>query len=351
MSLRARWRCLIAAGACASGVALAMSGTAAGATAQVQAGDFGPQAAAMNTFYPKQAVVRRGDRVRFSIVGFHTVAFPKRGGSVPPLIVPDGPNPVTNDPAGLPYWWSATTPQLMFNPKAAAPSGGTSVTGAKLVNSGAPQGNRPSFTVSFPKAGTFQVRCAVHPNMIGSVKVLPPDATPLSAARQARRAARQKAKDRRDARDFVREAPGEAGANEVLIGPGSHRVAILGFFPKLRTVPAGSDVTFRMDGRNEVHTVSFGPGPFLQQVARASFQGSGLAVESQGSYPTDPPALGPPAVTATAHGNGFVSSGILTDPGVPPGPRRFTFRFSTPGVYQYICLIHPEMRGRIAVTP
>jgi plastocyanin len=342
------------AGACGLGLAAVLPGAAAGATSQAQAGDFaGPPSLTeeMTSFYPKQVVVHQGDKVKFSILGFHTVTFPKAGSPFPRLLQSDGANPAANDPAGAPYWWSGTTRSLMINPTVVSPAGGTTVTGARTVSSGAPQGNRPSFTVTFPRTGTFQVLCLVHPTMKGSVKVLPSVASAPTSAELARRAAKQKAADRQAARDLIRKAPSKAGASDVLIGPGDNRATILAFFPKLRTVTAGSDVTFRMGGRNEIHTVTFGPQQFVGQVAKKTFEGSGLGLDSEGTLPTDPPALGPPSVSPAAHGNGFVSSGILADPGMPvSAPHRFTFRFSTPGVYSFTCLVHPEMKGRIVVT-
>jgi hypothetical protein len=109
-------------------------------------------------------------------------------------------------------------------------------------------------------------------------------------------------------------------------------------------------VTFKMSARNEVHTVSFGPTAFLENVGKAAFQGNGLEVGSEGFYPSDPPAAGPPSVTAASHGNGFVSSGVLSDPGTGiPAPHAFTVTFPQAGTFKYICLIHTEMHGTITV--
>ena len=352
MTRRGMWRsaALLAAG-CGAAAALALPAAAMGATAQVQEGDFSRTGVEFTAFYPSQAVVHVGDKVKFSIVGFHTILFPKKGAALPPLVGPGAPNPITNDPAGKPYWWSGVTPQISLNPAALAPSGGKAVTGKKTVNSGAPQGKRPSFTVSFPKAGTFQVRCAVHPSMRGSVKVVPKN-SPLKTSAQVKAAAKkEKAADAKTAASLAKSAPAKAG-NDVIIGPGNARVNSLGFFPSTKTVPVNSDVTFRMGGREEIHTASFGPPPFLDAVAKAAFEGNGLELGSEGAYPSDPPQLGPPTVSPTAHGNGFVSSGVLSDPGVLKGqPSSFTFHFSTPGTYAFQCLIHPEMKGSIVVTP
>ena len=75
----------------------------------------------------------------------------------------------------------------------------------------------------------------------------------------------------------------------------------------------------------------------------------GGPLASEGTYPSDPPGT-PPSVSPTSHGNGFVSSGVLVDPGLQGGPKAFTFRFPTAGIYDFRCMIHPSMRGRITVA-
>jgi len=341
---------LLAAGCGAAG-ALALPAGALGATAQVQEGDFNRTGAEFTAFYPKQAVVHVGDKVKFSIVGFHTVVFPKKGSALPPLFVPGAPNPPQNDAAGKPYWWGGVTPQIAFNPAAGLPSAGRAVTGRKTVSSGVVQGNGPTITVSFPKAGTFQVRCAVHPNMRGSVRVVPKSSPLRTSARVKAAVKKEKAADAKTAASLAKSAPAKAG-NDVIIGPGNARMDILAFFPSTKTVPVNSDVTFRMGGREEFHTVSFGPQAVLDAIAKSAFEDAQTAFGGEGAYPTDPPQLGPAAVTATAHGNGFVNSGALYDPGALKGlPSSFTFHFSTPGTYAFECLIHPEMKGSIVVTP
>jgi hypothetical protein len=48
------------------------------------------------------------------------------------------------------------------------------------------------------------------------------------------------------------------------------------------------------------------------------------------------------------HGNGFLNSGILTDPRTA-GPHSFTVRFTQPGTYRLDCLIHEGMQAVITV--
>ena len=265
----------------------------------VQVGDFNRSPVIVfNAFYPGHLTVAKGSTVTFGIAGFHTVTFPKKGTKIPPFIVPTPTvNPATNDPAGAPYWWGGVTPAVALNGAAAAPSGGTAVTGARTVSSGLPQGRAPKFTVTFPKLGTFQVRCIIHPNMRGSVTVVPDRSKAVDTAKRARaRAAREKARQRARVDRAIAKAKRTKG-DTVVISPGSEAQAFA-FYPEAKNVAVGSSVTFRMSGRNEVHTVSFGPDAFVQKVAKDAFQGSGLEVGSEGFYPSDPPAAGPPAVTS-----------------------------------------------------
>jgi plastocyanin len=57
-------------------------------------------------------------------------------------------------------------------------------------------------------------------------------------------------------------------------------------------------------------------------------------------------------LTPTTHGNGYLNSGIIFDRGFtkPPGASSFTVTFPTAGIYSYLCLVHPEMKGRIVVS-
>ncbi len=60
-----------------------------------------------------------------------------------------------------------------------------------------------------------------------------------------------------------------------------------------------------------------------------------------------PPA--PAALTPTLHGNGFWSTGALDGIAASPPPQANAVTFSTPGVYPYVCLVHPFMKGTVTV--
>ncbi|SRR5579871_6357700 len=46
-----------------------------------------------------------------------------------------------------------------------------------------------------------------------------------------------------------------------------------------------------------------------------------------------------------------LSAPQLFNSGTPKGKGTFSFTFTTPGTYPYLCQVHPAMRGTIVVTP
>jgi plastocyanin len=188
--------------------------------------------------------------------------------------------------------------------------------------------------------------------MVGQVTVAPKTAAVPSAAAVRTLARAELAADRAAATALVRANRARPAATRTITtGPGTARYTVTSFFPKRATVPAGSTVTFRLAGVNEFHTVSFGNPRIFQQVGQ-TFLGPPptIAFGPLVVYPTDPPAAGPPAVTPTAHGNGYVGSGFLADPPLPGLPHTFRVRFPTPGTYTYVCFLHEDMVGQIVVT-
>jgi plastocyanin len=139
----------------------------------VQAGD-GQAAAAdkanvttNDSFYPKHLTVKVGDTVEW-IGGFHTITFG-----------PDAMRTALEKALFIPIPGAAGGPgKLMFNPKIAFPSGGSTYDGTGFVNSGVlalnvPQGSKapPSFKLKFTKAGTYEYDCLIHPGMDGTITV------------------------------------------------------------------------------------------------------------------------------------------------------------------------------------
>ncbi len=310
-----------------------------------RSGDFDATA-----YQPRAVTIHKGDSVKFEFNGFHTVVFPGKGQKVPSIVLPTTRlAPATNDPAGVPYWWGGTVPLLTFNPQAAAPSARKTVDGVHTVNSGFPNfgpKGAPPFTVTFSKVGTFTFGCAVHPNMKGTVIVKPAAARVPTAAAVARRGKAQLAVDLAAAKK-LKKKPVKAG--EVLVGAGTRDFEIYAMLGGKKTVPAGTTLNFRWAGREEAHTVTFGPTAFVDQVEK-TFGNAQADLPGEGTFPSDPPTGAPVTITPTSHGNGFLNSGVLFDPGAGPGAHSFQVTFSTPGVYSFRCIIHSNMRGTITVT-
>jgi plastocyanin len=126
-------------------------------------------------------------------------------------------------------------------------------------------------------------------------------------------------------------------------GPGG--IEVFAMFPRTLTVDTGTTVRFSMSRlTREVHTASFGPKSYLKPLVDSLVQPvpSPIAL-----YPSDPP--GSIQLNQSSHGNGFGSTGALdrdTDtPFLPAG----TIKFTQPGTYHFMCLIHPFMRGTVVV--
>jgi plastocyanin len=89
----------------------------------------------------------------------------------------------------------------------------------------------------------------------------------------------------------------------VPLGPNDVLVANFTFSPLTLTVKAGTTVTWRFDQESSPHNVV------------------------------------------------SISSPVLFNSGGPKGKGTFSFTFTAPGTYPYLCQVHPTMRGTIVVTP
>jgi len=333
------------------------AGMALGLKAPVSAGPPKPPGIKhleFNGFFPSATEIHVGDSVSWAINGFHTVTFLAKGQPAPPLIITSGAIPLSGklDAAGAPLWFNGQPTQII-NPQAAAPAGGKAYNGSGFLNSGLPGGGPPKpFVVKFTKAGTFTFNCLVHPGMKGVVKVLPKGKSVPSVKQDLAAASLQEAADRVKARALAKVHPGAA---TVLAGnDGSGPVAWLRFFPSNLKIKAGSSVEFKISSKREVHTITFGPSAYTSKIEETFTAplpgGSGpptIGVNPLGGYPSDPPPL--PPYTGSNHGNGFEGSGVLSLGG--PLPSSIKITFTKPGVYNFECVVHENMDGKITVTP
>ena len=344
-----------------AGVALAVPGAAQAATKPVFMGTppasqkaFEKTGSDVNAFFPRNIRVRAGDSVAFTPVGFHSVDFPAAGGRPLPLISPTGKKITgVNDAAGIPFWFN-NADQLGFDKRLLKMKFGKTISkGATRVTSGLPLGDRlKPFKVRFARTGQFTYYCNIHPKMKGTVRVVGKSSPAPSARADALRVRRQAAA----ALAVAKKLPGSVtpAANTVSLGAdGNGGVTFFGFLPDKLTVPAGTTVKFAMPSNStEDHTATTGPGDadkgtgYIGEIAK-SFQGA--VFDGRATYPSERPGTPPPALSPALHGNGYWSSGVLDAVAASPLPADNSVTFSTPGIYRFVCLIHPFMKGTVTV--
>ena len=305
----------------------------------------------VNAYFPQRVTIHVGDTVSF-LRGMmaHTIDIPPVGGQDLPLLLPGSMVAGVNDAAGNPFWFNGKVPSLGLNP-ALLPKGPMNVSynGTKRAESGffLGKGAAPAFNVTFTKAGVYKVFCDLHYGMSGTVAVLP-KAKPVPSAAQMKAAiAKQLLGDMKALRAAAKIKPAKNTVSVGSSGPGGSE--LFAMFPATLHVKAGTVVTFSISrDTREVHTVTFGSKAYLAKLAGGLLADPLLT--QQDLYPSDPPAAGPIVVSPTSHGNGFANVGGLDRESVTPLPASGKVLFTTPGVYHYICLIHPFMQGTIIVS-
>jgi plastocyanin len=184
--------------------------------------------------------------------------------------------------------------------------------------------------------------------MKGKVKVVPKGKAIPTAKQDTKTAANQFAAEVKTAKKLAKLTP---PANTIQGGNDKPPVVQLRFFPQTIQAKVGQPLTVQVKSVPEVHTFSFGPAAYLNQVANALAipQSNGSVLfNPQIAYPSDAPPL--PAYTGSNHGNGFFSTGLLDGDPNSPFPSSTQITFSQPGTYGFICLIHPFMQGQVVVT-
>jgi plastocyanin len=347
-----RLRAGIVAAACAA--VLALPATAAARTQIVWAG--GPAAfqaalgsrygAEANDFFPHATTIHVGDTISWKGLssGFHNVDLPGRSGSDLTLITPTGKTVTgVNDAAGNPFWFDNNVPEVGFNPLLFARSGPRKYDGTSRIDSGLPF-KPAAFKVTFTKPGTYLYFCDVHYDMRGIIVVKPRSAKAPTAAQLQAAVLAQTARDTKVAAALDKTRV--RGKRVNLGAAGKFSVEVLAMFPATLRVARGSIVTFSMPkGTGETHTATFGPTAYLKTLASSFLR---PVIDPRAIYPSSPPPQLIP-LAATSHGNGFANTGVLDRDAGTPVPPNAAIRFTQPGTYRYICLIHPFMRGTIIV--
>jgi plastocyanin len=202
-----------------------------------------------------------------------------------------------------------------------------------------PTGPNPeTYSISFPKAGTFKYQCLIHPGMSGTVNVV---ANAASAEAQSVIDARAKTEqaqwlaEGRAAKKTLVDAPVAKTANAdgtttwtLQMGAGTAHTAVLAFQPPNAAIKAGDKVTF-VNNSFEPHT--------------ATFKGT----KQLPANPESPEAMAasPGKSPQTLNATDLFNSGWLP-PNSPPGQgppeavRSFTFVVRAAGTYSYVCLLH-----------
>src|SRR4051794_33997398 len=316
-----------------------------------------PKQASPNAFYPRTGTIHAGDSVRWDWRGFHTVTFPLRGKQPPPLAIADKTKPVggASDAAGGAFWFNGQ-PNILVNPVGALPSRSKRYNGSTVVGSGVPLGSKPKpFALRFRRVGTFTYYCVVHPGMKARVRVVSKSRAVASPAAQLAVAQRQLATDvlaakKTDAR------PSPAGAT-VQVGRTTPSNALYKMYPKTRTVSVNQPAPFTRAGesRSEVHPVTLGPEKVRASLEKNFFgplpgiSPPTLGLLPLGVSPSDPPSSSPATYDGANHGNGFWNSGLLDNDRASPFPASVTLTFTKAGTYDFECIVHEHMDGRLVV--
>ena len=329
----------LALAAALAGLPLGLAGALAAGPAQaadtwtVQVGGDDPAAGiSTQAYFPSPLTIRAGDTVDFRFAAFHTVTF-NSGKPELPIIVP---GPAAGEAAFGPGLFPAGPP-------------GPNVTydGTQQISSGAPLQGPPSeyaYRVTFTRPGVYGYVCTLHPGMRSEVTVRETTAalteTPAQATARGQATLGALVGTMKAAIPGVR--PAHAGTTHaVTAGLGdAFGVSALRFLNGDLTVQRGDTVVWTNADPFEIHTVTFTSGATPPEFGEPR----------PPAQPGGPPLVVLPANVAgpaggdTYTGQGYVNSGII-GAGTP-----FALRFDAPaGSYEYLCLVHPDMKGRITV--
>ena len=316
-------------------------------------------------FYPDKLTINVGDTIVFkhnSGLDPHTATFLGPMTELPAFFnLPPGP------PQGPP------PPKLEVNPQILFPQGGNTYDGSQFVSSGAMAADIPGpheFSVSFPKAGTYQYICLVHTEqypdgtrrpMVGTLTVqaagsaypMTPaqvDAAAKAAIEADRGVATSSEPKAEEPAVITRASTNGAKIHRVNAGyyatasNNADNVDYLRFAPKVLTINAGDTVEWASPTEHGFHNVLFGEEPTLFNFEPQPAGPPKVYVPTEVFFP-----LGP----NMHNGTGIYSSGIIRGSGDPPGPfsQSYALTFTKPGRYEYICALHYNqgMDGTIIV--
>jgi plastocyanin len=309
----------------------------AGGQAEVTQTDAGPAGAwQFLRFYPDKITINVGDTIiwKLNSAEMHTVTMSQPQDNFAGLIIPEPGN----------------TGNMMFNPQAVYPQGGSSYDGTVFTGSGQ-IGGGPSFPteyqLTFTQEGTWDYFCAFHSVMTGTVVVqaagsaYPQTQADIDAAAQAQLQADTQAAMAAEAQaQQVSTEPGPNGTtiHHVNVGYGNGTMAYMRFSPQDITVQAGDTIEWDQKDVEAPHTVTFVSGGTEPELVLPQQQPSGPP-----NLILNPDVLNP-AGGSTYSGQGYFNSGFMWGTEVPlPGPRTYSLVFDTPGTYDYMCVLHDPL--------
>lgn len=300
-------------------------------------------------FAPQSLQVHRGDTVMWRILGgFHNVHFEQQPSEL--IIAPEvngAPLPQLN-----PAWLFPTVEN------GAVYQGGDANSGLSLD----PANAIWTFSLVMDVApGVYPYFCDLHPGMLGTVTVVD-DATAIPSPAEALAAAAaemeaQSGQGIQAAMETSMQPPTytEDGALQVSAGLQVGAAHVFDFFPSVAVIEAGQSVTWVVPGNSrEPHFVTWPPlmpgsefeivpqdaGPPMIAFGEAAYPSveSGAQVGAGDSFNSG----------LLAPSQGFTSSSFS---GEGLAGQSYTLRFTEPGVYNYVCFIHPGMQGTVVVLP
>jgi plastocyanin len=248
------------------------------------------------------------------------------------LTIDAGDSVTWKDGSGLIHNVSFGTAPATLPPPAPVP--GTSFDGTGFVSSGRIHPGA-AYTLTFPKAGTYNYVCRLHQPAMKATLVVQPAGTPYPAGQSsyapsgdprlpAALAAGQAALAAQKVTSTAAAGGATSYAQNAGFGDGKS-FGLLRFGAHQLTVHTGDTVVWTQNDPDEVHTVSF--------------LDNGKDVD----FLTDP-AAHQPAGGSVYSGSGFFNSGVLM-----PG-KSYALTFNTPGTYAYQCLIHDEIGMKASIT-
>jgi plastocyanin len=319
-----------------------------------QSKDLGRQAMA---FLPNEIWIQQNDSITWTSKAneIHTVSFLKQASGGAPAAGTTRPS----FPAGCTDGAQGGATPATPNP--------SSFTGGSCVNSGLLVGGQ-SFTVTFPTLGNYKLVCLVHQDMTGAVHVLPSAAALPYIQSDYDKLAAEEANDLINDTDSAKAQNGNpgTGTNQVIItgellasGGGKAHLAIMRFLPTKIVVHAGDTVEWTNIDPAVPHTVTFSPagvqGTVLEPAAGVPI---GVSLDADGAWHgTLPNAQGTAAACGAGTscfnpGPGLVSAAPQDQVNQTAlGKTRVRVTFTTPGTYDYYCILHDDlgMAGTVVV--